>query len=394
MKTKQKKVRTIGVVTVARSDYGIYRPILLAIRKQKNLRLHLIVAADHLCRRRGMTVQEIESDGFDIGDRIKMSPPSDTPAGIAFAMAKGIEGFAKVFRSRKPDLLLVLGDRFEMHAAVSAAMPFGMPVAHLHGGEITEGAVDNQFRHSISKMSHFHFVATKENRRRLLRMGEEPWRVIVTGAPALDNVRAMQLMTPAEIERETGIKLAQAPLIVTFHSVTLEPDKTALHIGELLAALDRVGLPVLFTYPNVDMGSRLIVSAIQEYLKTHRDCRLVKSLGTRLYFSVMKHAAAMVGNSSSGIIEAASLHLPVVNVGNRQGGRLHGRNVMDVQCERTRLAAAIRRVTSPSFKSRIRGLRNPYGDGNAAARIVSMLSEITLDPRLVMKKWHDADREK
>ncbi len=385
-------MRTIGVITAGRSDYGIYAPILRRIRACADLRLHLVVTGSHLSGDCGKTIEEIRRDGFTMGDRVDMLPAADTARGVAEAMGKGMKAFARIYARRRLDLLLVLGDRFEMHAAVAAAVPFSLPVAHLHGGETTEGAMDELFRHSITKMSHLHFVATKLYRDRLLRMGEESWRVTVTGAPALDNLREMRLMSRACVEKKTGMNLDPPPLLATFHPVTLEQGRGSAQIEEVLAALDRAGLPVLFTYPNVDMGSRIIIRTIQRFVDTHPDCRFAANLGTPLYFSMMKYAAAMVGNSSSGIIEAASFGLPVVNIGNRQGGRVHGRNVVDVACERARILAAIRRVTAPAFRKTLKGMRNPYGDGRAAEKMVRILRTILLNQRLIVKKFQDTGK--
>ena len=382
-------MRTIGVITAGRSDYGIYLPVLRRIRACPGLRLHLVVTGSHLAGDRGKTIDEIRRDGFVVGDCVDMLPAADTARGVVEAMGEGMKALARIYARRRLDLLLVLGDRFEMHTAVAAAVPYSLPVAHLHGGEITEGAMDELFRHSITKMSHLHFTATKRYRDRLLRMGEEAWRVKVTGAPALDNLREMRLLTRFQVERKTGMKLDRPPLLATFHPVTLEPDRVSCQIEEILAALGRAGLPVLFTYPNVDMGSRVIIRAVQHFVDAHPGCRFAPNLGTPLYFSVMKYAAAMVGNSSSGIIEAASFGLPVVNIGNRQGGRVHGRNVVDVACERTRILAAIRRVTGTAFRRQIKGVRNPYGDGRAAGKIVQILRTIPLNQRLMVKKFQD-----
>ena len=382
-------MRTIGVITAGRSDYGIYLPVLRRIRACPDLRLHLVVTGSHLAGDRGKTIDAIRRDGFAVGDCVDMLPASDTARGVAEAMGNGTKALARIYARRGLDLLLVLGDRFEMHAAVAAAVPFSLPVAHLHGGEITEGAMDELFRHSISKMSRLHFAATKTCRDRLLRMGEEPWRVKVTGAPALDNLRELRLMTRSQVEKKTGMKFDPSPLLATFHPVTLEQGLISGQIEEVLAALDRAGLPVLFTYPNVDMGSGTIIRAVRRYVAAHPACRVAPNLGTPLYFSVMKYAAAMVGNSSSGIIEAATFGLPVVNIGNRQGGRVHGRNVIDVACQRARILAAIRRVTGPAFRRKIRGMRNPYGDGHAAGQIVRILRTIPLNQRLVVKKFRD-----
>lgn len=388
----QRRVRRIGVVTVARSDYGIYRPVLREIAGRSNLCLKLIVAADHLAARGGMTVMEIEADGFEVSRRVPMSPSGDSALGVARAMAQGLAGFADAYQRLRPDILLVLGDRFEMHAAVSAAMPFRVPVAHIHGGELTEGAMDNQFRHAISKMSHLHFVATEACRRRLLNMGEEPWRVTVSGAPGLDNLKEIQPVSRREFMTSVNLPEEARFILVTFHPETLSNASPERHMTELIAALDKCGLAVVFTSPNVDTGHRIIERMIRASVRTNRAFRLVGNMGTKMYFSAMKHAECMAGNSSSGIIEAAAFRLPVVNAGDRQRGREHGKNVVDVPCGRTRIAAAIRLATGPEFKKRLRGLRNPYGDGHAAERIVNVLSAIQSNRRLVTKVfWNSAE---
>jgi UDP-hydrolysing UDP-N-acetyl-D-glucosamine 2-epimerase len=382
-------MRSIGVITVGRSDYGIVRPILRRIKLEPDLRLHLIVTAAHLAERFGMTVRAIEADGFGIGDRVEMTEQDDSPLAVARSIGVGFQAFSGIFARRSIDLLLVLGDRFEMHTAVAAAAPFTLPVAHIHGGESSEGSTDELYRHSITKMSHLHFVSTDMCRRRVIRMGEEPWRVTVTGAPALDNLREQDRMDARDMEKVIGMPLKPAPLLVTFHPVTLESGDTSRQIGELLGALEQVDAPIVFTYPNADAGHEIIIEAIQSFVRRHSRSRFIASLGTQLYFSLMSHAAAMVGNSSSGIVEAASFRLPVVNVGSRQRGRFHDRNVVDVDCEGAAILKAVRQVTRPSFLCGLSGLTNPYGDGRAAETIVRILKNIPLDRALIQKKFYD-----
>lgn len=382
-------MRTIGVVTVARSDYGYYLPILQRILVEPDLRLSLIVAGMHLSPEFGLTVKAIEADGFEIAERVEMLVSGDTPAAIAKSIGLGVMSFGQAYAHLKPDLLLLLGDRFEMLAAGVAMLPFATPIGHIAGGESTEGLIDEAIRHALTKMSHLHFVSSARYRERVIQMGEEPWRVITSGAPSLDNLRAINFMSPEEIERLIGLTLQPSSLLVTFHPVTLEHENIAAHVTELLTALDASGLPVIFTYPNADTQKHLIIKEIEQYVGTHQQSRLVVNLGTRAYFSLMKYVLALVGNSSSGIIEAASLGLPVVNIGNRQRGRIHDRNVVDVPCERTAILSAIRQVASPEFRQSIADLENPYGDGHAAEKIVQVLCSIPLDRKLVMKHFHD-----
>jgi len=382
-------MRTIGVVTVARSDYGLYLPVLRRVRAESDLRLHLIVAGTHLSPDFGLTVREIERSGFPIGERVEMLLSSDTPEGIAKSMGLGTIGFAQAYARFRPDILLVLGDRFEMHAAVVAALPFGIPVAHIHGGELTLGAIDDALRHSITKMSHLHFVATEEYARRVIQMGEEPWRVTVSGSPGLDGLLSTRPFSREELERRFRLDLSAPFLLVTYHPVTLEIEQLETQMRELLAALDEVGMVTVFTYPNADARSRLIIQMTREYAATRPHVQVVVNLGTPGYVSAMRLAAAMVGNSSSGIIEAASFRLPVVNIGTRQQGRTRGKNVIDVGYGRDEIIAGIRKATSPEFRAGLADLVNPYGDGHAAERIVQRLKEVELNDRLLRKRFYE-----
>lgn len=382
-------MRTIGVVTTSRADFGIYRPVLRAIAESEDLSLRLYVTGMHLSAEFGSTADEITAEGYEIFDKIESLKFGDSPEGIDKAVGLGISGFAESFAKSRPDILLVLGDRFEMFAAVVAALPFAIPVAHIHGGETTEGLIDEAIRHSITKMSHLHFVSADAYARRVVQMGEAPWRVTVSGAPSLDNIRAMELLGAEEIEAKIGMPLDTAPLLVTYHPVTLDYENVHSHVSELMAALDASGLPVVFTAPNADTRGSTVTEMIEQYVSTHGNARLVKNLGTQAYFSLMSRAAAMVGNSSSGIIEAASFGLPVVNIGRRQQGRVHGENVLDAPDDRLLIENAIRTAASTEFRIRIAGMRNPYGDGNAAEKIVDVLRSVKLDQKLLMKSFYD-----
>lgn len=378
-------MRTIGVVTVGRSDYGIYLPLLRRLHDDSSIRLELFVSGMHLLPQFGQTVTAIERDGFPIAARIATLSNSDAPAAIAKAIGAGVTGFANAFDRKRPDLLVVLGDRFEMYAAAVAALPFKIPVAHIHGGELTQGAIDDSLRHSLTKLSHLHFVSTEEYARRVRQLGEEPWRVTVSGAPSLDNLRTLKLQTRAELAQRFRLDLTEPPLLVTFHPVTLEYERTEAYARELLAALDAAGLPVVFTAPNSDTHGCMIRRQIAKYLKTHRNAAFVENFGTAAYFSLMACSRAMVGNSSSGILEAPSFKLPVVNIGTRQDGRLRAANVIDVGYRRQDILAGIRRAA----QLRLHKLTNPYGDGHAAERIVARLRRVPLNDRLIQKQFSD-----
>lgn len=382
-------MRTIAVVTVGRSDYGLYRPILRRLAADDGVRLQLVVAGMHLSAEFGFTVTEIERDGFAIAERVDMLVSSDAPEGTAKSIGLGTIGFAQAFARLRPDLLVVLGDRFEMFAAAVAALPFRIPLAHVHGGELTAGAMDDALRHSMTKLSHLHFVATEEYANRVAQLGEEQWRITVSGAPGLDELVNVRTLNEQELRARFGIQVDRPFLLCTFHPATLEFDRTEWHLGELLAAIDTVGLPVIFTQPNADAGGRLARRLIEEFVDRHQSATLVLNLGTEGYFSVMARAAAMVGNSSSGLIEAPSFALPVVNIGTRQAGRVRAQNVIDVGYTRAGIVDGLRRALNPTFCKGLIGMRNPYGDGRATERIVNRLLSEPLTTELIEKRFRD-----
>lgn len=381
-------MRCVDIVTVGRSDYGIYLPILKLLQQDPDLDFRLLVSGMHLSPEFGSTVKIIEADGFRIAEKIETLLSSDSPEGVAKAIGLGVIGFAQVFSRRRPELLMVLGDRFEMYAAALAALPFGIPVAHIHGGEVTSGAIDDALRHSLTKLSHLHFVAMEEYAQRVIQLGEEPWRVTVTGAPSLDNLRELTLWSKQELEQRLQFPIHFSPLLVTFHPVTLELNQTEFYIQELLAALDAITTPVIFTLPNADSGHEIIRKAMLDYCQMHSDAHLIENLGTQGYFSMMKLVAAIVGNSSSGIIEAASFKLPVVNIGSRQEGRARNQNVIDVGYRRDEIVTGIQRALSAEFRASLETSRNLYGDGHAAERIVERLRLVVLDEKLIHKLFH------
>lgn len=386
-------MRTIGVVTVARSDYSLYRPLLREIQKNRSLRLRLFVGGAHLSPEFGHTVLEIEKDAFPIEERIEMLMSSDTPAGVAQGLGVGVMGFSRVFARTRPDVLVLLGDRWEMFAAAAAAVPFNIPLAHIHGGESTEGAIDEALRHAMTKMSHLHFVALPRYRNRLIRMGEDPRRVFVTGAPALDNFRTLSLLGAAALAKRLNLRPDPPPLLVTYHPSTLTPAGTERRVRGFLRALGTIRRPMVISYPNADAQGRTILQAFRRFEGGHPGVRLVPNLGPRVYYSLLRWAGAMVGNSSSGIIEAASFGLPVLNVGDRQRGRWHGANVVDVGDDVRSLRAGLARVLDPAFRRSLRGMANPYGDGNTAPRIVQVLATVDLGPALTTKKFFEAPDE-
>jgi UDP-hydrolysing UDP-N-acetyl-D-glucosamine 2-epimerase len=384
-------MKKIAVVTVARSDYGILRPLLRRLSVEPDFDLQVIAAGMHLAPEFGHTIDEIRSDGFPIAATVEMTPAGDTPAAIARAMGVGTGGYANAYERLRPDLLILLGDRFEMHAAAVAATPFLLPIAHISGGAVTEGAIDDNFRHSLTKFSHVHFIENELHGARVRQMGEMPHRVILTGALGIDSALETDWLSLAELNQRFGLALEQAkpPLLVTFHPVTREFRNTRAHGEALLAALAAADKPVVFTYPNADTAGRELIAMVEQFVRARPQSWAVPSFGSQGYFSMMRLACAMVGNSSSGIIEAASLRLPVVDIGSRQKGRPAGANVVRVDCEAKAILAGIRQVTDPAWRQRLQGLVNPYGDGHAAPQIMAALRALDLkDPSLIAKPFY------
>jgi UDP-hydrolysing UDP-N-acetyl-D-glucosamine 2-epimerase len=381
--------RTIGVVTVARSDYSHLAPLLEALRDAPDVSLQLYVAGAHLSPRFGRTVKAIEADGWPITARIETTGASDEPVEVAAGAGAGVTGFARALAQGRPDLLVLLGDRVEMLAAAVAALPLTIAVAHLHGGEVTEGAVDEQARHAITKLAHLHFPAAEPYARRIRQMGEEPWRVHCAGAPGLDRFVRGAALPREELARRVGLPLRRPTLLVTFHPVTLEPGEAGRHSAELAAALEMVEGDVIITYPGADAAYDAVIRGLETLAASRPGTRMIPALGEEGYRALLGEADVMVGNSSSGLIEAPSFALPVVNVGIRQQGRLRAANVIDVGHGRDEIVAGIRRALAPGFRASLRGLVNPYGDGHAAPRIARVLREVPLGPRLLRKRFVD-----
>jgi UDP-hydrolysing UDP-N-acetyl-D-glucosamine 2-epimerase len=382
-------VRSIGVVTVARSDYDHLVPLLEALRDRPGITLQLYAAGAHLSPRFGRTVDAIEADGWPIIARVETVSASDAPADVAAGAGRGMAAFAYAFARGRPDLLVLLGDRLEMLAAAVAALPLAIPVAHLHGGEVTLGAIDEQARHALTKLAHLHFPAAEVYARRILQMGEEPWRVHCCGAPGLDRFARLPALSRADLSRRVGLPLRRPTLLVTFHPVTLEPGEAGIHSEELAAALEMVEGDAVITYPGADAAHETVIRRLELLAASRPGTRLVPALGECVYGALLREADVMVGNSSSGLIEAPSFGLPAVNVGIRQEGRLRAANVIDVGPRRDEIAAGIRRALAPGFRESLRGLVNPYGDGRAAPRIAEVLASVTLGSRLIRKRFVD-----
>jgi GDP/UDP-N,N'-diacetylbacillosamine 2-epimerase (hydrolysing) len=384
--------RKVCVVTGTRAEYGLLRPVMRGIAANAELELQLLVTGMHLSPEFGLTYREIENDGFRIDEKIELLLSADTASGVSKSMGVGLIGFADAVARLKPDLLLLLGDRFEIFAAAAAAMVARIPIAHLHGGEATEGAIDEAMRHSITKMSHLHFVANEEYRQRVIQLGEQPERVFTVGGLGVDNIRKLTLLDRGALEASLGFRLGPKSLLVTFHPATLEQGTSQAQMQELLAALDGLeDTTLVFTMPNADTDGRVLIEQIKEYAATREHAHAVTSLGQVRYLSCLQFVDAVVGNSSSGLTEAPSFAIGTVNIGDRQQGRLKAASVIDCAPSRAAIGAAIARLYDTQFKASLSSVRNPYGDGGASERIVAQIERADLH-NILKKRFHDLPR--
>lgn len=348
----------------------------------------LFVSGMHLSPEFGNTVTFIEEDGFVINEKIPMLVSGDTDQDIAISIGLGVIGLAHCFSRTRPDILLLVGDRYELLSAVSVAVTFNIPIGHISGGDNTEGAIDNQIRNAVTKLSHLHFVSMKEHAERVLGMGEEPWRVTVTGDPALDELKSMNLIDRKQLEKIIGLELKPPLIVVTYHPTTLGQFDPTYEIDCLMKALASIKATIIITYPNADPGSHAIIDRIKDLCILNKKMKFIQSLGQQNYYSLLRQADAIVGNSSSGIWEAPSFELPAVNIGDRQLGRLRAQNVIDVAVDAEEIFEGIRRAISKEFRDQLKGLINPYGDGHACERIIDVLSKIDKPSDLLEKKFY------
>lgn len=375
--------RKICVVTGSRAEYGLLQWVIHDLHCNPLVELQLVVTGMHLSPEFGFTVRAIEQDGFPIAARVEMLVSSDTAVGIGKSVALGVAGLSEVYARLAPEWVVLLGDRFEILAAAQAALFANLPIAHLCGGDSTEGSMDEAVRHSVSKMAHLHFVTHDVAAQRLRQMGEDPARVHTVGSPGIDTLRREKLMGREELEAAIGCKLLARNLLITFHPETLEPAASAVHFQSLLDALTALGpgVGLFFTLPNADAGGRELIRMIERFVAEHANARAFASLGQRRYLSLMALADAIVGNSSSGFYEAPSLKRPTVNIGDRQKGRLAADSVFTVEPDTQRIGAAIRAAFLQDCSHTV----NPYGDGHAAERIVQELMAVP-QPRALLKK--------
>jgi len=383
-------MRKICIITGTRAEYGLLYWLMKEMGADKELELQIIATGMHLSPEFGNTYQQIEKDGFVINKKVYMLLSSDSEVGISKSMGLGMIGFADAFNNLKPDLVVVLGDRFEIFSAVTAAMIAKMPVAHLHGGEITEGAFDESIRHSITKMSHFHFTATEEYKSRVIQLGEHPDRVFNVSGMGIENIKRLPLQSRDEFEKSIDFKLNKQNILVTFHPVTLENSTAKKQFQELLDAIDELEeTSIIFTKANSDTDGRIINQMIDKYVAKNSDKSVgFTSLGRLRYLSALQYVDAMVGNSSSGLSEAPSFKIGTINIGDRQKGRIKADSVVDCLPDKTSIKNAFKVLYSKEFQAVIKTSKNPYGDGCASKKIIKVLKTIQLD-NILKKEFFD-----
>ncbi len=385
--------RRICVVTTSRADYGLLRGLMQAIVDDRDLELQVVATGMHLSPEFGLTYGTIEHDGFRIDRKVEMLLSADSDGAVTKSIGVGLIAFADVFSGLRPDIAVVLGDRFELLSAAIAALIARVPIAHIHGGETSQGAMDEGVRHAVTKMASLHFPATEAYRRRIIQMGEDPHAVFAYGAPGLDALRHLTLLTKQELGSRLDFGLESPTAIVTYHPVTLERDSAAEQIDDLLAALLQAKVRAVFTKSNADMEGRLINERIAAFCRERpADYRLYDSLGQTVYLSCLHHLDLMVGNSSSGLIEAPSFGMPAVNIGDRQRGRIRAANVIDVGYPVAEIVVGIRQALSPVWRAGLSGMENPYagvGDGTVSFQIKERLKQVELGESLLKKRFHD-----
>lgn len=379
-------MRKILVITDTRAEYGILKNTLNRIKKSENLELQLVVTGAHLQEKYGYTVNEIENDGFEIAEKIPLKQEVDEEQRVAIEMGDLITKLSPVFARLKPDIVILFGDRYEMLASACVAVGMHIPIAHISGGEITQGAMDEQIRHAITKMAHIHFPGATPYAQNIEKMGEEKWRIFDVGDPGIENIDKVQLLSKDELEKDLEIEINSRTLLVTYHPVTLERQYLEEQIDNLIVALNEHKGTKIITYPNSDDGSELIIKKLERYAQDNEDVCLVQSLGIVRYLSVMNYCGAVVGNSSSAIVEAPYLKVPAVNIGNRQEGRMMADSIICCNNSVEGIESAINKALSDEFAEVVKNSKSLYGEGNTSVEIVKVLENIELGEKMLKKR--------
>ncbi len=385
--------RKIGVVTTSRADFGLLRGLMKEIEADPALRLQVVASGMHLSRRFGQTWREIEAEGIHIDRKVQIGLSGHSSIANLNSISKGLNGFGKAFGELKPEIVVLLGDRFELLAPAIAALMLQIPIAHIHGGEVTEGAIDDSVRHAITKMASLHFPATEIYRQRIVQLGEDPARIFNFGAPGLDQIYRSPILSRSQLEDELGFSLQGPVSLVTYHPVTRDLHGVIGQVRCLVAAIKKSGIKAVFTMANADTQGILINEKLENACaENSTQFKWTPHLGHRRYLSCLAHFEVMVGNSSSGLTEAPSFQLPVVNIGDRQRGRVRAPNVIDVECNQAAIEKGIKKAVSTRFRTSLRGMRNPYdryGDGRTSERIRDVLRDVQLTEDLLKKSFND-----
>lgn len=384
-------MKKICIITGTRAEYGLFKNLINKIRFSKKLKYQIIVTGMHLSPEFGDTYKDILSDGYKINSEVEMLLSSDTPSSIAKSIGLGVIGFSDAFKNLKPDLILIIGDRYEVFSATIAAMTARIPIAHIHGGEVTQGLIDEPIRHSITKMSHLHFVATKEYQKRVIQLGESPENVFLVGGLGVDVIKSTNLMSKKSIQKELALDLYKKNILITFHPVTLESNTASLHFQEILKSLQKLkDTNLIFTLPNADTEAKEIIKDLNNFSANKKNVKIFKSLGQLKYWSLIKLVDVVIGNSSSGLLEVPSFKKPTINIGDRQEGRIKAKSVIDCAPISKEISNSIEIAYSNEFRLKLKNLVNPYGSGGASDKIIKVLEKNNLN-NIIKKNFFDVE---
>jgi len=380
--------KKICVVTGTRAEYGLLRPLIKKIDENPKFKLQLIATGMHLSPEFGLTYRNIESDGFQIDEKVEILLSSDTSIGISKSMGLALISFSEYYQRLIPDLIIILGDRYETFSATAAASVANIPVAHLHGGELTEGAFDDSFRHSMTKMSYLHFTSTEEYRKRVIQLGESPERVFNVGALGVENILNLDLLSKNELENQLNISLSKKYLVIVFHAVTLENKTAENNFKELLKALDKYdsNISKVFIKGNSDTEGRIINQMIDDYVNENNNSYAFTSLSIENYLSLLKNCFAIIGNSSSGVLEAPTLNTPSINIGDRQKGRIKAESVFDCENNETDILSTLKEVDTLYLNNRVENVNNPYEKEGTSGKIIKVIEDYLLSNKIDLKK--------
>lgn len=383
-------MKKICILTATRAEYGLLKPIIKKLMLEQEFDVRIIVTGAHLSTEFGLTYKEIELDGIIIDEKIEILLSSDTPTAISKSMGLALISFSSYFERQKPDMLIVLGDRYETLAVCIAAMNERIPIAHLYGGEITEGAVDDSIRHAITKLSYLHFTSTDAYRNRVIQLGEQPDRVFCVGAIGIENILQEKLLSKSDLESEINFSLDLPYVMITFHPVTLEDNSAQNQFQELLKALEKyTNMKMIFTKANADTNGRIINSMIDEFTKHNNNAIAFSSMGSLKYLSALKYCKLVIGNSSSGLLEAPSFCIPTINIGDRQKGRLQASSVVNCEPIEEEVIAAIDKALDAEFAEIVRKTKNPYGNGDTSSKIIQVIKSVFTSKIDLKKKFYD-----